>query len=144
MEISNKTKKVKKGLLVFIFFLVVALLIFLVVFLKKEQNVINEGEKIVNEENQAKESSTEEELKLLLISREEYLRENISELSPIKEDLGGTFYVTDINWLKEDLVRLKYEDGHTAFEAEVFFDDNVVAPDIFAMIPGDYVLSEKD
>ncbi len=160
MENLNKTERMSKGLLFFIFFLVIALLIFLIIFLGKEQNTNNEMEGVVNEQNQTeeilgedlqvneeaqvdqeaqveeaplrKETQTAEELEDMLINRENYLRENISILSSVKEVLGGTFYVTEINWLNDDVAQIKYEDGHIALEAEAFFV-NDVAPNSFTI-----------
>lgn len=52
---------------------------------------------------------------------EEYLRENISELSPEKEVLGGKFYITEIEFIAGDSCLVDYEDGHIALQAEVNF-----------------------
>lgn len=49
---------------------------------------------------------------------ETYLRENISELSPEKEVLGGKFYVSSIDWLEENRGKVEYEDGHILLNAE--------------------------
>lgn len=48
---------------------------------------------------------------------ESYVRQRISDLSPEKEVLGGTFYVTKI---ETDSGRgtVEYEDGHNAFVAD--------------------------
>lgn len=133
MEILNKPRKVNKGLLIFIFFLIIALLIFLVISLKLERNAINEKEQVANEQNQIDaEVLTTEEAELLLLNRENYLRENVSELSPAEAVLGGTFYITEINWLGENLAQVKYEDGHIALEAEALFADDV-APTSFVI-----------
>jgi hypothetical protein len=40
-----------------------------------------------------------------------YIKERISNLSPEKEVLGGTFYVTNISW-ENSKVTVTYEDGH--------------------------------
>ncbi len=45
-----------------------------------------------------------------------YISKNISALSPEKEVLGGTFYVTNIT-LDAGTGTVEYEDGHNAFEA---------------------------
>ncbi len=50
-----------------------------------------------------------------------YIKDNISELSPEKEVLGGTFYVTNIDFIDHNLAIVEYEDGHIALEAEVMF-----------------------
>lgn len=46
-----------------------------------------------------------------------YVSEHISELSPEKAVLGGTFYVTDIRASNGEGV-VEYEDGHVAFKAD--------------------------
>lgn len=48
---------------------------------------------------------------------EEYIRENISNLSPEKEVLGGTFYTTNIE-AHGGAGTVSYEDGHNAFVAD--------------------------
>lgn len=50
-----------------------------------------------------------------------YIKENISELSPEKESLGGKFYVTEINFQNLDTAIINYEDGHIALKAEAIF-----------------------
>jgi hypothetical protein len=54
---------------------------------------------------------------------EDYIRTNISTISPEKEVLGGKFYVTDISWDTTSSGIVEYEDGHIAlkagFEAEI-------------------------
>ena len=51
----------------------------------------------------------------------DYIRENISDLSSEKEVLGGTFYVTSINFTGENTADVAYEDGHIALTAKVKF-----------------------
>jgi hypothetical protein len=48
---------------------------------------------------------------------EDYVRLNISELSPVKEVLGGTFYVTDVE-AEDGKGEVSYEDGHNAYTAD--------------------------
>jgi|GEM_PF-1751115 len=48
---------------------------------------------------------------------ESYVRSNISNLSPTKESLGGTFYVTHIQTADGRGV-VSYEDGHNAYTAD--------------------------
>ncbi len=48
---------------------------------------------------------------------EDYVRQNISSLSPEKEVLGGTFYVTNIE-AQDGTGTVKYEDGHVAYIAD--------------------------
>lgn len=53
-----------------------------------------------------------------LMSVEAYVTQNISAISPIKETMGGTFYVTEIEIEPErQRGNVKYEDGHNAYEA---------------------------
>ena len=48
---------------------------------------------------------------------EKYIGNHISELSPQKEVLGGSFFVTKISWIENNLGRVEYEDGHIALQA---------------------------
>lgn len=71
---------------------------------------------------------------------EAFLRKNLSELSPEKEVLGGTFYLTNIVWITDRNAIIDYEDGHIALRASVgfsFTDKNRIEPqtDYFIMIP---------
>ncbi|MBL8157972.1 hypothetical protein JNK62_00320 [bacterium] len=60
-----------------------------------------------------------------LMSVEAYVTQNISALSPIKETMGGTFYVTEIEVEpEENKGKVKYEDGHNAYEAEFTYTSN--------------------
>jgi hypothetical protein len=43
---------------------------------------------------------------------EAYIRTHITELSPQPAVLGGTFYVTDIQWESPRIAVVSYEDGH--------------------------------
>ncbi len=47
----------------------------------------------------------------------DYVRLNVSELSPIKESFGGKFYVTDIK-TENGAGTVSYEDGHNAYTAD--------------------------
>jgi hypothetical protein len=51
------------------------------------------------------------------ISIEDYVRQNISLLSPQKEQVGGTFYVTSIE-AHGGAGTVSYEDGHNAYTAD--------------------------
>jgi len=53
---------------------------------------------------------------------EEYIKNNISELSPEKEVLGGKFFVTKFEFLGSNEAEIEYEDGHNSFGANVIFD----------------------
>lgn len=58
----------------------------------------------------------------------EYVRDNISELSPQKEVLGGTFFVTKIT-VDNGTGTVEYEDGHNAFTADfTYTKDSAGAP----------------
>lgn len=60
-----------------------------------------------------------------LMSVETYVTQNISALSPIKETMGGTFYVTEIEVEPEQQRgNVKYEDGHNAYEANFTYTSN--------------------
>ena len=48
---------------------------------------------------------------------ESYVKTSISELSPIKEQVGGTFFVTKIETSNGAGV-VEYEDGHNAYTAD--------------------------
>ncbi len=52
------------------------------------------------------------------MSVEEYVKQNISTLSPEKEVLGGTFYVTEISVGEDGTGEVHYEDGHIALVAD--------------------------
>ncbi len=50
-----------------------------------------------------------------------YISKNISALSPEKEVLGGTFYVTNITF-DAGSGTVEYEDGHNAYTAEFSYE----------------------
>ena len=54
----------------------------------------------------------------------DYLKENISKLSPEKEMLGGKFYITDIRFKDQENAIINYEDGHITLEANLNFKIN--------------------
>jgi hypothetical protein len=54
-------------------------------------------------------------------SVEAYVRQNISELSPEKEVLGGTFYVTAVE-AAGGKGTVSYEDGHNAYTADFTYE----------------------
>jgi len=118
MEISLKGKKINTWLLILIFVLIVALLIFLMISLKLEKNAnLENQEPIVNQEDFLENQDQLE----TIFNREAYLRENISKLSAEPEVLGGSFYITSIQWPEKDQALIEYEDGHIALEANVYF-----------------------
>lgn len=49
-----------------------------------------------------------------------YISQHISDLSPEKEVLGGTFYVTNIT-LDNGSGTVMYEDGHNAYSADFVY-----------------------
>jgi hypothetical protein len=53
---------------------------------------------------------------------EDYLIDNISQLSPQEEVLGGGFYVTAIDFIDSQSCLVDYEDGHIALRAKVVFN----------------------
>lgn len=55
---------------------------------------------------------------------EEFIRKNISQLSPQKEVLGGKFYITKIEHEEGGSALVEYEDGHIAVRARVRFEVN--------------------
>lgn len=57
------------------------------------------------------------------ISIESYVTNNISRLSPVKEELGGTFYVTKIE-VHGGTGTVSYEDGHNAYTADFTYTLN--------------------
>ncbi len=65
--------------------------------------------------------ASREECKQIMADKiefENYIRENISQLSPQKEVLGGKFYVTKIEWADNNNGIVDYEDGHIALKAK--------------------------
>lgn len=78
-----------------------------------------------------KDQVTQEELIL------EYLKKNISTLSPEKEVLGGTFYVTNFTDTGNNSGFVEYEDGHNAYKAKVSYSldaKGVVRVQVFEII----------
>jgi len=55
---------------------------------------------------------------------ETYIRSHITELSPEPAVLGGTFFVTDIQWEGEDTALVSYEDGHIALRGRTTIREN--------------------
>lgn len=69
----------------------------------------------------------------------DHIRSNISELSPAEEVLGGTFYVTSVNFLDSSSVVVEYEDGHKAYTAKADFTitpDEEVTINSFELLEG--------
>lgn len=57
-------------------------------------------------------------------SIEQYVRNNINELSPASTSLGGTFYVTEIQ-TNNGTGTVSYEDGHNAYTADFTYDSTL-------------------
>lgn len=53
-----------------------------------------------------------------------YVKNNISQISPEKEVLGGKFYLNKINFIGNNSAVVEYEDGHILLRAT--FDYNVM------------------
>ena len=77
---------------------------------KPEENLSTSTENIIDEEKVTKQN---------LVA--EYLENNISELSPEKEVLGGKFYLTSIDFVSDNQAVATYEDGHIALTANIIF-----------------------
>ncbi len=52
---------------------------------------------------------------------EQYITANISSISPVKEALGGTFYVTNVE-THGGAGTVYYEDGHSSYIADFTYD----------------------
>ncbi len=72
---------------------------------------------------------------------EQYIKDNISELSPQAEALGGTFYVTNINFLEDNIFFVDYEDGHIVLEAEAKYSviNNEIIIDYFRLTENEII-----
>ncbi len=135
MNIFNKERKVKPWLLALVFILIVALLIFILISAKLERNNLNEGELSSLEANNSEINFWENQDNLaLLYEREVYLSDNLSSLSPEKEVLGGSFYLTNVYWDDQNSALIEYEDGHIAVKARVVFAEGLEL-ESFEIIP---------
>lgn len=79
----------------------------------------------IHNEKQADKELTQEQEQALVSA---YINENISILSPEPAVLGGTFYVTNIEFTNGNRGTVEYEDGHIALIAdfEYFIDEGGV------------------
>lgn len=70
---------------------------------------------------------------------EAYIRENVTELSPTPAVLGGTFFVTDVEWEDDDTAVVSYEDGHIALRGRttIVRDGDSVTASEFVLIDAD-------
>lgn len=55
---------------------------------------------------------------------ENYLDQNINELSTTEAVLGGTFYINEIEHIDDSNLIVSYEDGHIALQATVTYEIN--------------------
>lgn len=69
-------------------------------------------------EKQAGDEFTQEQKQTMVTV---YINENISTLSPSPEVLGGTFYITNIEFTGNNSGTVEYEDGHIALVADFEF-----------------------
>ena len=53
---------------------------------------------------------------------ENYLKANLSTLSPAPEVLGGKFYLTEFIINGPNTAQISYEDGHNSFDAEITYE----------------------
>lgn len=68
---------------------------------------------------------------------ENFINENINALSPEPAVLGGSFYVTNIDWTYPNIALINYEDGHVAYHAEIqlsFNENGQVILDSFTLV----------
>ena len=111
----------KKNLILWVIIGLIALA--LIFFLVKSLDSKNKPNKEV--EKVDLEIMDESNLNKDLINRQnlvvKYLEENISQLSPEKEVLGGKFYLTSLDFISDQEVIVSYEDGHIALVAKVTF-----------------------
>jgi len=61
---------------------------------------------------------------------EEYLKLNLSLLSPVPEVLGGKFYLTEFIIKDHETADIAYEDGHISLEATIKFKITEILPQI--------------
>ena len=103
--------------------LAVILLILLYPSSREDSSIENQ---VVNVSEEASSSSfTESEITSYNREEiEEYLKNNISALSPEEAVLGGTWYVTSVEFLSDYSANIYYEDGHIARKLFVSFSYN--------------------
>jgi hypothetical protein len=107
----------KKNLTILVVFLIV-LAVALGAYAYQKNNAQPTPDTVGSEQNDEVENGR-------VMSVEEYVRLNISELSPEKEVLGGTYYVTNIELDSTSSPQahsgagtVSYEDGHNAYTAD--------------------------
>lgn len=113
-------KQNKYSIIILSVFLIIIISIFLYINSKKtekENENLNTNNNLNEITNTEKNELSEEEQQTVF----NYLQNNISEISPEKEVLGGSFYITSIDFLNGQEAIIEYEDGHIAFKANVQF-----------------------
>jgi hypothetical protein len=88
----------------------IAILGGLVFFIRQRVNTNVDSESVLQEATTTNETTATATI-------EDYVRSNISSLSPDKEVLGGTFYITDIE-AHGGTGTVSYEDGHVNYTAD--------------------------
>lgn len=65
-----------------------------------------------------------------------YIKDNLSTLSPAPEVLGGKFYLTEFIINNPNTAQISYEDGHNNFDAEITYEirENLVYLQNFTII----------
>lgn len=89
---------------------------------------------LINDISCREKSSNAEEQNLV----SEYIRANISTLSPEKEVLGGKFYINDIVFGEDRTGEVEYEDGHILLKAKFAYslsEIGLVQIDSFEILP---------
>jgi len=89
-------------------------------------SLVGAGTYLYTQSNEGSGKLAEEETEVFpdtgrAMSIEQYVRENITDLSPLEEQLGGTFYVTEIE-AHEGVGIVSYEDGHNAYTADFTYE----------------------
>ena len=144
MNILNKGKKSIHRLIISVFIIVVILLVLLLVIIKPKKIEPSNNELDSLEKANIELSFLEDQDELAsLFERETFLSNNLSSLSPEKEVLGGTFYLTNVYWSDKDSAIIEYEDGHIALRAKVIFAEGL-SVDSFEIIPEEIVEDIND
>lgn len=109
-------KKLIKFLVLILVFVLVIVLMFFLKNYKIEKIIPIENNQNIIEEVANKNLSLEDQEKI-----SDFIKENISALSPEKEVLGGKFYITNIEFISNNLCKVEYEDGHIALSGNLEF-----------------------
>jgi hypothetical protein len=109
----NKKKVIFRIALIIIIIILTTILF----YQRQEADLNNDFEEEAKKEVIINQLSIKEQENIIV-----YLEENISELSPEKEVLGGSFYINSVDFLDTNNLILEYEDGHISLIAEVNFE----------------------